>query len=61
MDRAGLIADLDLPEPRYAEEEILIEDEALILWQAVVVVPNVPVHPTKEGPLCELEGQNPSF
>lgn len=55
VDGAGLVADFDLPEPRHPEQEILIVDETLILWQALVVVPNLPVHAIKEGPLSELQ------
>lgn len=55
VDGAGLVADFDLPEPRHPEEEILIVDETLILWQALVVVPDLPVHAVKEGPLSELQ------
>lgn len=54
VDGAGLVADFDLPEPRHTEEEILVVDEALVLWQALVVVPHLPVHAVEERPLCEL-------
>lgn len=54
MDGAGLVADFDLPEPWHPKEEVLIVDEALILWQTFVVVPHLPVHAIEERPLCEL-------
>lgn len=54
MDGAGLIADFDLPEPWHPEEEVLVVDETLILWEALVVVPYLPVHAIEERPLCEL-------
>lgn len=59
MDGAGLIADFDLPQPRHPKEEVLVEDEALILWQAFVVVPYFPVHAVQEGPLGELQSERP--
>lgn len=57
MDGTGLIADFDLSQPWYPEEEVLVVDEALVLWQAFVVVPYFPVHAIKEGPLCELQSE----
>lgn len=56
VDGAGLVAHFDLPQPRHAEKEVLVVDEALILRQALVVVPHLPVHAVEEGPLCELKG-----
>lgn len=44
MDGTGLIADFDLSQPWYPKEEVLVVDEAPILWQAFVVVPYFPVH-----------------
>lgn len=57
VDGAGLVADFDLPEPRHPKEEVLIVDEALIFWQAFVVVPHLPVHAIYERTFCELETQ----
>lgn len=57
VDGTGLIADFDLSQPWYPKEEILIVDEALILWQAFVVVPHFPVHAVEERPLCELQSK----
>lgn len=57
MNGAGLIADFDLPEARHPEEEVLVVDKTLILWQAFVVVPHLPVHAIEEGSLCELSVQ----
>lgn len=54
MDGTGFVADFDLPEPRHSEEEVLVVDETLILWQALVVVPHLPVHAIEERSLCEL-------
>ncbi len=54
VDGAGLIADFDLPQPGHPEEEVLVVDETLILWQALVVVPHLPVHAIEERSLCEL-------
>lgn len=54
VDGAGLVAHFELPQPRHAEEKVLVVDEALILRQALVVVPHLPVHAVEEGPLCEL-------
>lgn len=55
MDRAGLIVHFDLPQPWHAEEKVLVVDEALILRQALAVVPHFPVHAVEEGPFCELQ------
>lgn len=57
VDGAGLVANFDLPQPRYPKEEVLIVDEALILRQALVVVPYFPVHAIEERPLCELQSE----
>lgn len=55
VDGAGLVAHFDLPQSWHAEEKVLVVDEALILRQALAVVPHLPVHPVEEGPLCELQ------
>lgn len=54
MDRAGLIADFDLSEPWHSKEQVLIVDETCVLWQALVVVPHLPVHAIEERSLCKL-------
>lgn len=54
VDGAGLVADFNLSEPWHSEEQVLIVDETLILWQALVVVPHLPVHAFEERSLCEL-------
>lgn len=54
VDGAGLVSDLQLPEPWHPEEEVLIVDETLILRQALVVVPNLPVHAVEKRSFCEL-------
>ena len=55
VDGAGLVADFDLSEARHPQEEILIVDETVIVWQTLVVVPHFPVHAVEEWPLCELQ------
>lgn len=55
VDVAGVIADFDLSEAWHSKEEVLVVDETLILWQAFVVVPHLPVHAIEERPLCELQ------
>ena len=55
VDGAGLIVDFDLSETWHPKEEVLVVDETLILWQALVVVPHLPVHAIEERPLCELQ------
>lgn len=54
VDGAGLVSDFELPEPWHPKEEVLIVDEALVLWQGFVVVPHLPVHAIYEGTLREL-------
>lgn len=54
MDGTGLIPHFDLPKPRHPKKEVLIVDETLILWKALVVVPYLPVHAAEKRPLCEL-------
>lgn len=55
VDGAGLVVDFELAESWHAEEEVLIVDETLVLWQALVVVPHLPIHTTEKGPLSELK------
>lgn len=54
VDGTGLVADFDLSEPGHSKEDVLVVNETLILWQALVVVPHLPVHPIEERSLCEL-------
>lgn len=61
VDRAGLVANFDLPQPWHPKEEVLIVDEALILHQAFVVVPYFPVHAIEERPFCELQSKQRYF
>ena len=51
---AGLVVNFDLSQARHPQQQVLVVDEAVVLWQALVVVPHLPVHATEEGPLCEL-------
>ena len=54
VDGARLVVHLHLPEARHPEEQVLIVDETLVLWETLVVVPHLPVHAIEERPLCEL-------
>lgn len=58
VDRAGLVVNFDLPEAGHAQEEVLVVDETLVLRQALVIVPNLPIHAVEERPLGELQGQD---
>ena len=54
MNDAGLVVHLHLSETRHPEEQVLIVDETLVVWETLVVVPHLPVHAIQERPLCEL-------
>lgn len=54
-DGAGLIVYSDLSKAWHAKEEVLIVDEALVLWQVLVVVPHLPIHAIDKGSLCKLQ------
>lgn len=45
----------DLSKAWHAKEEVLIVDEALVLWQVLVVVPHLPIHAIDKGSLCKLQ------
>lgn len=55
VDGAGLVADFELSKSRHPKEKVFVVNETLILWQALVVVPHLPVHAIKERALCELQ------
>lgn len=55
MDKTGLIAYFELPETWDAQQEVLVVDQTLVFWEALVVVPELPVHAIKKRAFCELQ------
>lgn len=55
VDRTGLIAHFELPETWDSQQEVLVVDQTLVFWEALVVVPDLPVHAIKKRAFCELQ------